>query len=114
VLSIPFLAQLLVQVPVYLVWLAGIVLAINYRHRYPRASLFTLIALLIFFVRSIIGTFLSIWLPLMLHSRGLNASGIGVLLLGNNVISALVAALAWGLLIAAIFSRRKDEGSRTT
>lgn len=109
--SVSILSQYLIQSPVYLVWIAGIVLAIARWRRHPTVSLLTLASLVLFSARSLIGTFLNVWLPITLHEQGIGAERIGVFLAARGVISALVAALAWGLLIAAVFGWRREASS---
>ncbi|MEJ2351112.1 MAG: hypothetical protein P8Y03_15110 [Anaerolineales bacterium] len=96
----------LTQLPVYLAWLAGIVLAIINWKRHPRAAQLTLAAVFIFFITSIGGTAISSWLPLTLHARGMAARQMGIVLAIINIIRALFNALAFGILFAAIFSWR--------
>jgi hypothetical protein len=104
------LPQYLAQVPVYLVWLVGIVLAIVHWRRYPQPSLLTLIALVILFLRGLISTFLNTWLPLALHSQGWSVQGTSTFLLAHHIVSTLVAAVAYGLLLAAVFGWRRVSG----
>jgi hypothetical protein len=103
---VPALSILLVQLPVILVWLVGLVLSLIYWQRHPKVSRLALIALIGFLIIEVIGSYVSIWLPLTLHERGLAASQIGIILFVRGIFSSLVSAILWGLLVAAIFGWR--------
>lgn len=96
----------LTQLPVYLVWIVGILLAIINWRRHPRAAQLTLAALFIFFMTSIGGTAISSWLPFTLHARGMAARQMGIVSAIINIIRALFNAFAFGILFAAIFGWR--------
>lgn len=104
---LPTLVSYLMQLPIFLVWLVGFVLAFVYWGRYPRVSLLTLIGLTIFLIETLANTYLSLWLPIMLSQRGITTAQIGVILTGKGIVTALVDAIGWGLIVAAIFSGRR-------
>jgi hypothetical protein len=104
---LPLLASLLLQSPILLVWLAGFILAVVYWRRHPRVSLFTVIALVIFLVETLVDSYLNLWLPLMLSERGMGAVQLGQFYMIKGFVSAIIGAVAWGLLVAAIFSERR-------
>ena len=101
------LASLLFQSPILLVWLAGFILAVVYWRRHPRASLFTVIALVIFVVETLVDSYLNLWLPLMLSEQNMGAIQIGQIYIVKGILTAIIGAVAWGLLVAAIFSGRR-------
>lgn len=103
------LAGYLVQIPVFLVWLAAIILAVIHWRRHPRVSLITLIAFGMFFVAALVGTALISWLPLALHERGLPGSQMGNVVIIANFLRGLFDAVAWILLVAAIFGWRRAQ-----
>jgi hypothetical protein len=103
------LAGYLVQIPVFLVWLAAIILAVINWRRHPRISLLTLIAFGMFFVAALVGTALISWLPLALHERGLPGGQMGNVVLIANFLRGLFDAAAWVLLVAAIFGWRQAQ-----
>ncbi len=104
----PTLAAYATQLPLLLVWLVGVILAITNWQRYPKTALLTLIALGIFFLRTLIGTYLSMWLPLMLSRSGVLSSQIGLVITIQSIVLSLASALGWGLILAAIFGRREE------
>ena len=99
----------LVQLPVVLVWLIGFVLSLVYWRRHPKVSLLTFIAIAGFLASSLIGTYLSVWLPVTLQERGWSVSQIGVAIASRGIISSLVSAVLWGLLLTAIFGAANEE-----
>ena len=104
---LPTLFSYLVQFPILLVWLAGFILAIAYWRRHPRASLLTVIALVIFLLESVVNTYLNLWLPLMLSERGIATFQMSQILVVKGIVTSIILAVAWGLLIAAIFGGRQ-------
>jgi hypothetical protein len=105
---IPTFGVYLSQSPIYLVWLAGIILAIVYRERHSRVSLLTGVALGVLLVETVIGTYLSVSLPVILFRRGIDASAIAPILNAVNCVRSLIAAAMWGLLLVALFGWRQS------
>jgi hypothetical protein len=97
----------LFQSPVLLVWLAGMVIAVVTWRRHPRVSLLTVVALVILLVETLIDTFLSMWLAFILSESQMGAAQIGWVTAVVRVVAAVVAAIAWGITLAAIFGGRK-------
>ncbi len=64
---------------VALVWLVGVILSIASWQRHPRASRLTLIAVAILFVTSLVSTYTSLYLPLLLRDRGWTDSQLATL-----------------------------------
>lgn len=98
--------QYAAQAPLYLIWLIGIVLATLRMQRHPRVSTLVIIALILFILQSLIGTALSIWLPLTLRDGGLSASDIGSVFAFIGVFQTLVSAAGWICLLIALFGWR--------
>jgi hypothetical protein len=105
---LPTLSTYLIQCPLFLIWLAGIVLAVIRWRKHPRVSLLAVIALVIIFIETIINTSLGMWLPLMLTEQGMNSNQVGTILSVWRCISSLVGLVIWGLLLAAIFGWRDE------
>jgi hypothetical protein len=104
---VPFLTQLAGQSPVLFMYLVGIVLALVFWRRYPRPCAFTLIAMALLLLAAIGQTFVGTYLI----SRGIGlswaAGRLGRVLTANVLVGSLVRALAFGLLLAAVFVDRK-------
>lgn len=99
-----FISNYLYQIPVFIVWIAGLGIAIARWQRHPRTSMLLTVALIIFLARGIIAPALSFAL---VHSEiGLMRSGLvqGVVAL----ISALAAAVGWTLVLMAALGARDE------
>ncbi len=99
----------LIQLPVILVWLVGVCLSLIYWQRHPKVSLLTLGAIVILSVEMFGSTFLNLWLPQRLRSTGWNSSLSALFYQVVGIVEALIRAVAWGFLIAAIFRWRHES-----
>lgn len=101
---------LLIHLPVILVWLAGMILAIIYWKRHPWVSLLTFIAVTGILITSLVDTYLGMWLPILLQQQGFSINQVGIVMGIRGLISSLMTAGFWILLLAAIFGwRNKPE-----
>lgn len=98
-----FLTNYVYQIPVFIVWIIAAIVAITRRRRHPRASLFLVIALGIFFLRALIMPVLSF---AVVHSEMARAQA-GMTQGLITIASALVATVAWSLLLAAALGWRE-------
>lgn len=103
------LSGLLTQLPILLVWLGGAILALAYWKRCPPAAMLTMIALALFFVIMLIDNYLNGALPILMRERAWSNTQMGTLYTVKAVLSALARAIAWGLLLPAIFGWRGDK-----
>ena len=101
------LFQHLVQLPVYLVLLAGILVAAATWRNHPRVSMFAISGIAIIFLTTLIATQLGNSLPIYLHTRGLPARFMGTVLLVFNLTRSITAAAGWALVLWALFGWRK-------
>ena len=98
-----FLTNFVYQIPIFLVWLIGVVVAVVRWRRHPRPSLLLIIAVAILFLRALI-------LPVVTFSvvhGGMPPARAGFV---NGLISLgsmVVAAVAWILLLAAALGWRE-------
>jgi hypothetical protein len=104
---------LIVQIPLILVWLVGIIIAIARWKKHPRISLLSVIAITGLLFLSIAGNYLGMWLPVMLRANNWNISRIGVINTAVGFVRSLLSAILWGLILAAIFSKRNDKDQET-
>jgi hypothetical protein len=86
---------ILTQTPVYLVWLIGMVLALVGWKKHPAVSLVSLIAFVVL-------SLLALVTQLTTAHHGVNWTQTGI-----AFVEALVRAVAWGLVLAAVFGWRK-------
>ena len=99
----------LVQSPLVLVWLVGLGLAITSWRLHPPVSLLATSAFIVAFVTLLLGTALNRWLPLMVQAGGWSVSQLSVAFLVSGVVQSLANAIAWGLMLAAVFARRGER-----
>jgi hypothetical protein len=110
---IPSFSILLVQAPVIIVWLVGLGLSLVYWNKHPKVSLLTMIGILGLLTTLIIGSSVSMWLPLTLNQRGMHPAQIAIFVGITGLIISLLSAVFWALLIIAIFGwRKQSETSR--
>ena len=83
------------QLPVYVAWLVGVILAIVRWKKHPSVSLMALIAFVILFLLGTVSLFIA-------ARNGVNLGRPGIAFL-----EALIRAGAWGLVLAAVFGWRK-------
>lgn len=89
-----------------LVWIVAAILSLSRWRRHPRASRFTLIAVLILFAESLVNIFVGLYLPLILRDAD-RAIGNSTVYFGFlSLLSSVMQAVAWSFIIAAIFSQR--------
>ena len=103
-----FLVQLVQQLPLLLAYALAIFLGLTYWRRYPTASLLTTAAGGILLAVAVVQTFLNLYL---IHNRtGMDGSvaRMGTLLTVSGIGGGLVRALAFVLLLAAVFYRRGE------
>lgn len=99
----------LTQCPVLLVWLVGVVLAIVHWRHHPRVSLLTVIGLAVLTVMTVVSVFLGTWLPRWLFESGrMSVNELGNVMAVVRVVESLISAGAFGLILAAIFSGRRQ------
>ena len=104
----PTVRAYLLQLPLYIVWLIGIILSMTRWQRHPKASFAALAAFSLLFVESLIGTLLSYNLPrLLAEGRHIDGEHIALIL---NVLwfgRTILHAGLWGVVLLAIFGWRK-------
>lgn len=103
------LGSLLTQLPIWLVWIAGFILAVTRWQRHPKASLMLCIALMLFAGQALLNSILGVALPQLLYQQGLPMAQMGLILTLRNVVGAFISAGAWVLVLLAVFSDREAE-----
>lgn len=105
----PSLAALVTGAPVYLVLVAGIVLALVRWSEHPSVSMLALAGLGLVLVSSVLGTMLGTSLPVLMLDEGASTSEIGATMGTLGLVRSLFAAAGWGLILGAIFSGRRPS-----
>jgi hypothetical protein len=95
------------QLPVYLALLVGIVLALVFWRRHPTVSLLAVIAFVLLLIVSVVGTFLSAYLPIALQRQGVGTADVGYTVGIVNLVGSVVAGGAWAALLVAFFIGRR-------
>jgi len=101
--------QLLLQVPVLLACVAGIIAALVFWQRYPRPAMLTLISMALLLITTLAQSFLSIYIGMQFRqSQYLSINQVGWLLAVNTIIWGVIRAATFFLLLAAVFKNRKE------
>ena len=101
------LGGLLTQLPLIFVWIVAVVMAATRWKQHPRKSLFIVIAVAILFLQMVVGAFLNVSMPLWVTQRGMAMARMSMVFTILRVGGGLIAAVAWGLLVAAIFMEER-------
>jgi hypothetical protein len=104
---IPMLKSILIREPLCLLWVVGLAMAWIQRHEQPKVSLLVALSLSLFLLEAVVGTYLDMWMPVLLyeHMQRLPAWLLGVLTF-NQPVHLVVQTVAWGLLLFATFNWR--------
>lgn len=102
--AIPLLTTLIPALPLYLIWIVGIVLAVIHRGRDRRVAILTAVALLLFLALDIGNRVMTIAAPTLMQERSFET--VSMLLAAMNILSTLVSAGAWIMVLVAIFAGR--------
>ena len=94
------------QLPLYIVWLAGMVLALVFWRKHPAVSLLAFLGFALLLVTTVIGTFLGAYLPMSLREQGMTGVQVNRVVGITNLIVIFVAAGAWVLIVVALFVGR--------
>jgi hypothetical protein len=100
------LSSLALSLPLLLVCIGGMILAITYWPRYPRVALLVVIALVLACLDALLGLLVSMLQPGIIHLFGGTARQLGAFYFLIGITRALLGAVAWGFLIAAVFAGR--------
>ncbi len=107
---IPFLSQLVGELPVLFVYVMGVILSLAFWRRYPRPCVFTLVAMGLLILALIGQTSMGAYLAYRGPGLSWAPGRLGQMLMVGTLISSFVRALAFGLLLAAIFAGREPQG----
>jgi len=90
------------QLPELLVWFIGLVLALINWRRTPRAAPLLLLAMVILITLRLVADYVTGLLPLLLGGAQLSAA-----LTLSNFAQSAIAAVAWGMVLVAVFGGRR-------
>lgn len=114
--SFHVLLEFLVQMPLFLVWLVGFVLALMNLGRHPKIAFAVLGALALAMIASILSILASWALPEIASDLDeiTRADDFSVLIVSVHFLHALALAIAFGLLLLASFGWRREETVKPT
>jgi len=102
------------RLPIYIVWVCGLVLAWRRRKRHPRVSLVAFVALAGFLLESLGSTFLGTILAAKFLDWGWSRDSADSLLRWMDFAENLLVAALWGLVLVATFGERQTLVGRAT
>lgn len=103
------MSTLVFQIPIYIAWLVGVILAVVNWKKHAKVSLLAVIAMVLLFIQSVAGSVLSVWLPMNLMKQGVPSARIGMLMAINSAVGMLIHLIVWVLILIAIFGWRKAQ-----
>lgn len=102
---ISVLTGLLTSVPLYLLWLVGIVLALVRMREHPNRYRLVAISLAIMLVVSVVITGFNLSIPFVMQQYARTFEEMSNTLMVVNIIGQIVTCVAWVLLLVALFAR---------
>jgi hypothetical protein len=102
--------SILIQEPICLLWLMGLIMAWIQRHEHPKVSGLAAAALLLFLLQTSVGIYMDMWMPVLLykHMQQLPEWLFGLLTF-NEPMQLIIRTVAWSLLLFALFNWRTHE-----
>lgn len=101
------LTQLIPSIPLFIIWIAGIVLAVNLRRRDGRVAVFAASGLMLFIAQSLCGAIANTSIQFLMRDASFSTSNIGLMFSALSVVNACIAGGAWVLILLAIFTGRQ-------
>jgi hypothetical protein len=99
--------SILAQLPEFAVWFTGLVLALVNWRRTPRAAPLIVLAMLLLITLRLVAGYVTEQLPVLLGgAQGPTAAQLAAALTLSTCAQSSIAAMAWGLVLAAVFNAR--------
>jgi hypothetical protein len=105
----PYIVALFTQIPLFIIYIIGIVVALSQRKNHPRASLFTILAMVGLFFSSLVLVGVQIWLPRYMATNPGPTVNIRMVLGIVSGLRNLIDAIAIGLLLLAVYNGRISQ-----
>jgi len=106
---ISFLQRLLLLTPVLLACVAGIIAALVFWQRHPRAAILTLISSVLLLVTTLASQFLVLYVVQARNSFGWNVQQSFWIISAITTIASVIQAIVYGLILASVFMNRKES-----
>jgi len=100
------LGGLLPNIPLYIIWITGIVLATNLRRSDGRITAFAAGGLMLVLANNLCLSVVNANLPLWLSNSGGSVANLSFVYGLTSVMNACIASVAWILILLAIFTGR--------
>lgn len=113
-IELTYLTALLPEFPATLALLGGIILAIVFWSRYPEVSRLALSGFSILLVCQLLGPYISLWFTLNHRNLGWEAREFGFAMTGVGLVNSILASIAYGLILAAVFGWRNSSSMTPT
>jgi hypothetical protein len=97
------LSNLFVYMPLFLVWMGGLIFAGTIWSRHRSIAILLASACLLALLTDLVGGLLSASFPFLYSRGGRSASQLGIIFAIVGVIRSLMMATAWGLVFAAVW-----------
>ena len=104
-----YLNHLAVRLPVLLICLSGAGVALVYRRRYPRPAMLMLTGMVLLFAATLGGSLIRCYLLIESENADWSLDKLNWALGINTGTWAVIHAMAWGVLLMAVFSNRDNR-----
>ena len=102
-LGVQLLIQVAVRLPLLIIFLGGGILILMRMQTNSVAASLALGGIALALIELLASAAVNIFLPLTLMRTGTSAADMGFILSGVNIATGLLSALAWGLMIVAVY-----------
>src|SRR5262245_11213920 len=101
--GVQLLIQVAVRLPLLIIFIGGGILILMRMQTNSVAASLALGGIAVSLIDLLASAAVNIFLPFTMMQNGTSAADMGVILSGVNIAAGLLSALAWGLMIAAIY-----------
>lgn len=102
-------SSLLLRTPLLIVYGVALGYAVVRWDKHPQVSLLVVLAVAGLALQLVAGTLLTTWLPLQMRASGKSANEIGAFFSLYGIVSGLLGAGCWAMVVAAIFGWREQR-----
>ncbi len=103
------MSQMLPRLPLFVAWIVAVLLAVLRWKQHPRVSMLVVAAVAVLALETIVNAFVVTSMPMMMRSSGTSLASMGVFMAVYSTVSNVIAAGAWGMMIAAAFGWRSTQ-----
>jgi uncharacterized membrane protein YfcA len=105
-------SSLLTRLPLLIVYGVAIGYAVVRWDKHPQVSLLVVLAVAGLTLQLVVGTFVSTWVPMRLRAAGRTTSDLAAFYSLYGVVSGVLSAGFWGMVVAALFGWRPSQVER--